>query len=630
MNRGFLNGPVCPIYGFGVVIVVLCLTPLMENTLLLFLGSVLLTSLLELGVGFALEKLFHQRWWDYTNEPFNLGGYICLRFSLAWGLACLLVMEIIHPSVLWLIRHIPHTLGLVLLACFVSVMAVELGASRLLAPYFSSSQIVWTIVIGTIMIAMALGNIYGGKSADKSPNPDKLYGRILIAAIWIALIPVVGKYIILGISALLIFTVSNNFLIIAAFAACMVIFVFPLFLLGTVTPSLVKYSVDSLDDSGQTVGTLGAFNTVGSIIGTFVPTFVTIPAVGTSITFLIFSGILILLSVIYFICQHTGKKKIAASVLIFILCCGLGYSDSFAFWQKDLTYEGESIYNYLQVSETDRQVVLSTNVLFGVQSLYMKEGGLTGMYYDYAMAAPLMVPDKPVEDMDVLILGMGTGTYATQCRKYFGDMNIEGVEIDEKITELSREYFSLPEDVKVTTYDGRAFLQAVDTTYDVIMVDAYQDITIPFQMSSVEFFTMVKDHLKDGGVMVVNMNMHGNKEGDINQYLADTIANVFDNVYTVDVAGSTNRELFASQHSDMIEVLSDHVENLSDAGLQNMMQRVADNSSAYVAGDYLMTDDKAPVELLGMQVIDQLIQEEVAYYKDIYEEQGISGLLEHL
>lgn len=300
------------------------------------------------------------------------------------------------------------------------------------------------------------------------------------------------------------------------------------------------------------------------------------------------------------------------------------------FWQKDLTYEGESIYNYLQVSETDRQVVLSTNVLFGVQSLYMKEGGLTGMYYDYAMAAPLMVPDKPVEDMDVLILGMGTGTYATQCRKYFGDMNIEGVEIDEKITELSREYFSLPEDVKVTTYDGRAFLQAVDTTYDVIMVDAYQDITIPFQMSSVEFFTMVKDHLKDGGVMVVNMNMHGNKEGDINQYLADTIANVFDNVYTVDVAGSTNRELFASQHSDMIEVLSDHVENLSDAGLQNMMQRVADNSSAYVTGDYLMTDDKAPVELLGMQVIDQLIQEEVAYYKDIYEEQGISGLMEHL
>ena len=78
--------------------------------------------------------------------------------------------------------------------------------------------------------------------------------------------------------------------------------------------------------------------------------------------------------------------------------------------------------------------------------------------------------------MDALILGMGTGTYATQCRKYLGDMNVEGVEIDEKITQLSRQYFSLPEDIQVTTYDGRAFLNSSDQKYDVIMVDAYQDI----------------------------------------------------------------------------------------------------------------------------------------------------------
>lgn len=511
-----------------------------------------------------------------------------------------------------------------------SVMAVELGASRLLAPYFSSSQIVWTIIIGTIMIAMALGNIYGGKSADKSPNPDKLYGRILIAACWIALIPVVGKYLILGISALLIFTVSNNFLIIAAFCACMIIFVFPLFLLGTVTPSLVKYTVDSLDDSGRVVGTLGAFNTIGSIIGTFVPTFITIPAVGTSITFLIFAGILIVLSALYFISSHTGKKKVIASALIFVLCCGLGYSDSFAFWQKDLTYEGESVYNYLQVSENDSRVVLSTNVLFGVQSVYMKEGGLTGMYYDYAMAAPLMVSDKKPEDMNVLILGMGTGTYATQCKKYYGDMNLEGVEIDEKITELSRKYFSLPEEVKVTTYDGRAFLNAVNEKYDVIMVDAYQDITIPFQMSSTEFFTLVKEHLTENGVMVVNMNMRGSGEGNINQYLSDTIASVFSTVYTADVKGSTNRELFASDNADMLEIFQKNVTTLENQNLQNMMETVSAQSQAYHAGNYLMTDDKAPVELLGMRVIDQLIQDEVAYYKGIYEKEGINGLLNSL
>ena len=132
-----------------------------------------------------------------------------------------------------------------------SVMAVELGASRLLAPYFSSSQIVWTIIIGTIMIAMALGNVYGGRRADKDPDPDKLYRRILIAAVWIGLIPVLGKYIILGISAVMIFSVNANYLIWAAFAACMVIFVFPLFLLGTVTPSLAKYTMENLEDNAR-------------------------------------------------------------------------------------------------------------------------------------------------------------------------------------------------------------------------------------------------------------------------------------------------------------------------------------------------------------------------------------------
>lgn len=236
-----------------------------------------------------------------------------------------------------------------------AVMAVELGASRLLAPYFSSSQIVWTIIIGTIMIAMALGNIWGGRSADKDPNPDRLYRRILIAAVWIALIPVVGKYIILGVSGLLIFTVSNNFLILAAFAACMIIFVFPLFLLGTVTPSLAKYTVDSLEDNGKIVGTLGAFNTIGSIIGTFLPTFVTIPVVGTAVTFLIFSGVLLVLALIYFF--QTGKKKrsCAAALVVFLLCAVLGNRSHFAFWEQDLLYEGESVYNYLQVKKNRRK-----------------------------------------------------------------------------------------------------------------------------------------------------------------------------------------------------------------------------------------------------------------------------------
>lgn len=511
-----------------------------------------------------------------------------------------------------------------------AVMAVELGASRLLAPYFSSSQIVWTIIIGTIMIAMALGNIYGGRYADKNPNPDKLYGRMLIAAIWIAAIPVVGKYIIIGISGLLIFTVSNNFLILAAFIACMVIFVFPLFLLGTVTPSLVKYTMDRLDDSGKIVGTLGAFNTIGSIIGTFLPTFVTIPAVGTSITFLIFAGILLALGLIYFFSAGKRSTLVVVSIIIFLACCVLGYSNSFAFWEDDLTYEGESIYNYLQVKEDSDKVLLSTNVLFGVQSVLEKDDQLTGMYYDYAMAAPFMAGVNEKENLNVLILGMGTGTYATQCKRYFDNMTIEGVEIDEKITRLAEKYFELPEDVNITTYDGRAYLNASNQKYDVIMVDAYQDITIPFQMSSLEFFIKVKEHLTEDGVMVVNMNMRGTKEGNINQYLADTISAVFSDVYTVDVEYATNKELFASNNPEMLMRMDENRKKITNRDLAHLMKEVSDAIVPYEAGSYLMTDDKAPVELLGMRVIDDLIRDEIEYYRGIYEKGGIEELLKGL
>lgn len=507
-----------------------------------------------------------------------------------------------------------------------SVMAVELGASRLLAPYFSSSQIVWTIIIGTIMIAMALGNIYGGRRADRDPNPDRLYGRIVIAAIWIALIPVLGKYIIVGISALMIFTVDTNFLIWAAFAACMVIFVFPLFLLGTVTPSLVKYTVDSLEDSGKTVGTLNASNTIGSIIGTFLPTFVTIPAVGTSVTFLIFAGILLLIALIYFISSGVRSLRTAVAVVILILSCIFGSSDHFAFWEDGLVYEGESVYNYLQVREDEEQVNLSTNVMFGVQSVYRKDGGLTKTFTDYALAAPLMAGQDEKEKVDVLMLGVGAGTYATQCIRYFDNVSVEGVEIDEKITRLAGTFFHMPQTVPVTTYDGRAFLHVTDKKYDVIFVDAYQDITIPFQMSSVEFFKLVSEHLTEDGVMVVNLNMWEQREGDINTHLMDTISQVFENVYTAEVPATTNLEMFASHAEGTEERLRNSLVSVSDPQLQSLMRRISRSLKTYQPGDYVMTDDKAPVELLGIRVIDDLIRREVSYYRDLYDREGFRGL----
>jgi uncharacterized membrane protein len=125
VNRGFLNGPVCPIYGFGVVLVIVCLTPLAENLPALFIGSVLLTSLLEYLTGLILEKVFANKWWDYSACPFNLKGYICLKFSLAWGIACLFVLKIIHPFIYKAIDLIPLLLGHLLIISLSLIFIID-------------------------------------------------------------------------------------------------------------------------------------------------------------------------------------------------------------------------------------------------------------------------------------------------------------------------------------------------------------------------------------------------------------------------------------------------------------------------------------------------------------------------
>lgn len=118
VNRGFLNGPVCPIYGVGMLIVVLCLWNLRDRPLLLFLGSALLTTALEFVTGFVLERFFHDKWWDYSDMPFNIKGYVCLKFTILWGLTASFIIGAIHRFIYMLIEKTPFVLGVILLAVF--------------------------------------------------------------------------------------------------------------------------------------------------------------------------------------------------------------------------------------------------------------------------------------------------------------------------------------------------------------------------------------------------------------------------------------------------------------------------------------------------------------------------------
>ena len=115
VNRGFLNGPICPVYGIGVTLVVHFLSPYRSNLIILYITSTILVTALEWLTGFILERVFHNKWWDYSNMPLNLNGYVCLLFSLIWGVACVLIVDFIHPVIHKLLLYIPVIVGVIIL-----------------------------------------------------------------------------------------------------------------------------------------------------------------------------------------------------------------------------------------------------------------------------------------------------------------------------------------------------------------------------------------------------------------------------------------------------------------------------------------------------------------------------------
>lgn len=131
VNRGFLNGPVCPIYGFGMLAIITVLTPFTDSLPALFAGSMVLCTFLEFITGWRLKKLFHTTWWDYSAKPFNLGGYICLQMSLAWGLGGIIMMNFVHPLVMFNINIFSGTLGRIFLVLFYAVFAIDIVATVL-------------------------------------------------------------------------------------------------------------------------------------------------------------------------------------------------------------------------------------------------------------------------------------------------------------------------------------------------------------------------------------------------------------------------------------------------------------------------------------------------------------------
>jgi SAM-dependent methyltransferase len=208
------------------------------------------------------------------------------------------------------------------------------------------------------------------------------------------------------------------------------------------------------------------------------------------------------------------------------------------------------------------------------------------------------------------------------------------VEIDEKIAWLAGEYFNLKED-EATIYinDGRSFLETENAgLYDIILADAYQDITVPFHMSTVEFFQSVKKHLKPGGILIVNINMRSGDFEGIPEYLAGTVKSCFNSVYRVDLTNVTNSVLFVSDIPNMLENYEKNTRTTmsEDHDLYSISRYVGNNISEVEDLDLILTDDLAPVEILGQKSLNKIVEQELEYYRSNLKGKGLKDIMDML
>jgi spermidine synthase len=273
-----------------------------------------------------------------------------------------------------------------------------------------------------------------------------------------------------------------------------------------------------------------------------------------------------------------------------------------------LLHERESAYNYIQVVEEGGRRSLILNEGHAVHSVYDPDELLTGGPWDYFMIASLMVEGAgDPAPLDALLIGSAGGTVARQLTAAYGPIPIEGVEIDPEIDSIARDYFALDEleNFEVTIADGRYALKTSEATYDLIGVDAYRQPYIPFQLTSREFFQEVADHLRPGGVAVVNA---GRTSTDFRlvDVLGATLRDVFPHVVAIDVGRYTNTILIGSDEPLSAEALTRNAERLAAASpVREVVEwsLTSGNIRAIEAGGLVFTDDRAPVEL----VIDQMI-----------------------
>ncbi|HET6696629.1 MAG TPA: fused MFS/spermidine synthase [Gaiellaceae bacterium] len=386
-------------------------------------------------------------------------------------------------------------LSVVVFTAGAATLATEIAASRLLAPYFGSSTIVWANIIGLILLYLSIGYWLGGRVADRRPEPRLLGWIILVAALAVAATPFIARPILdLAVEGLDAVSVGA---VVGSFFAALALFAIPITLLGMVAPFAIRLALGDVQEAGTVAGQLYAISTIGSIVGTFLSAIVTIPLAGTQRTML-GSAALLVLAAALLLGLRWQLLTLGVAALLLVPAGTIKAS-------AGLLYETESSYQYIQIVErSDGSRALKLNEGVAVHSVWHEDSVLTGGVWDTFLLVPPLL-DRPVERM--LVIGNAGGTVARAFGELYPGIEIDGVEIDPEVSDAARRYMGLEDNprLNVITADGRPYLELSDETYDIIVVDAYHQPYIPFYLATREFFESAREHLRPGGVIALNV-----------------------------------------------------------------------------------------------------------------------------
>lgn len=510
------------------------------------------------------------------------------------------------------------TLSLLVFTSGAVTLAMELAAARLLEPAFGNNQIVWSALIGLILLYLALGAWLGGRLADRYPRRRELDITLTFAAIGVALAPALSRPVLrMAVAGMADFAAG---LLGASLISVLVIFSVPGVLLGTASPWAIRLSVRSLEATGHTAGRLYAISTAGSILGTFLPVLVLIPAFGTRWTFYILA--LALLAVLTLGSLQASHRWIPMAGLAVVLALALFTRPGGplrAGWDTaagEILYEDESTYNYIAVRQWGTERHLKLNEGIGLHSVYHPDMLLSQGIWDYFLLAPLFNADYSTPDHDyrMLLVGLAAGTVSELFTDIYGPVDITGVELDPAIIEVGREYFDMRQpNLTPIAADGRAWLagQPAGTRFDLIAVDAYRPPYIPFHLATLEFFQLVHDHLSVDGVLAVNVGRTAQNYSLVDA-LATTVGQVFPSVHVIDEPGPPdtigNSLLIATVQPTTIDDLYATVDALGPdvpaefVDFAQEARRYARTPSP-PADAPVLTDDHAPVEWLVHRII---------------------------